>query len=130
MSSRCTSSENIVNSMSDESPKTAPRIRTAKETQAIVAKGLRRRYWAERRFRMYGAGAVLLGVMFVIFLFGTIFSRGIGAFQQAQIKLDVFYDPAIIDPAGTRAPEDLALADYAAVLRLSLIHISEPTRPY
>ncbi|MEZ5473966.1 MAG: phosphate ABC transporter permease PstA [Steroidobacteraceae bacterium] len=109
--------------MSDAPVRRAPRIRTAHETQTIVAKSLRRRYWAERRFRFYGAAAVLLGVVFVVFLFVTVFSRGIGAFQQAQIKIDVFYDPAIIDPAGTRKAEDLALADYAAVLREALVRV-------
>lgn len=96
------------------------RLVTPQETQAIVAKSLRRRYWAERRFRAYGAAAVLLGVLFVLFLFTTIFSNGVGAFQQAQIQLDVFYDPELIDPAGTRAADDLAVADYGAILRASL----------
>ncbi|MEP7313530.1 MAG: phosphate ABC transporter permease PstA [Pseudomonadota bacterium] len=94
--------------------------RSVAETRALVEKSLRRRYWAERRFRAYGLGAVLLGVAFVIILFVSIFSKGWSAFGQTNVTLDVFYDPAVIDPAGTRLPEDLAVADYAAVVRNSL----------
>ncbi len=97
-----------------------PRLRTAQATQAIVERSLRRRYWAERRFQAYGMLAVLAGVVFVLFLFVTIFANGIGAFRQTQIQLKVYYDPEIIDPAGTRKPEDLAAADYQALVRGAL----------
>jgi phosphate transport system permease protein len=93
---------------------------TPRETQERVARSLRRRYWAERRFRFYGMLAVLFGIAFVVFLFATIFSQGISAFRQAYLKLDVFYDPQVIDPAGTREPETLALADYQAIIRTAL----------
>jgi phosphate transport system permease protein len=94
--------------------------RTPKETQVQVAKSLRRRYWAERRFQIYGMLAVFFGIVFVVFLFGSIFTKGISTFRQAYLKLDVFYDPAIIDPAGTRKPEDIANADYQGIVRAAL----------
>ena len=46
---------------------------TAKESQAIVARSIRRRYWAERRFRAYGLGAVIAGMAFLVYLFFVIF---------------------------------------------------------
>ena len=61
--------------------------RTPAETRARVAQSLRRRYWAERRFRAYGLLAVLLGIVFVFFLFGTIVSRGYTAFEQAYLTI-------------------------------------------
>src|SRR5688572_17786395 len=94
--------------------------RTPKETQERVSRSLRRRYWAERRFRMYGMAAVFLGILFVIFLFATIIAKGASTFRQSYVKLDVFYDPAIIDPSGTRKPADIADADYQAIVRASL----------
>jgi phosphate transport system permease protein len=94
--------------------------KTAQETQAIVARSLRRRYWAERRFRFYGLAAVIAGMAFLFYLFVVIFSNGLGAFRQTQIRIPIYYDPQIIDPAGTRRTEDLAAADYAAVIRASL----------
>jgi phosphate transport system permease protein len=94
--------------------------RTPKETQAIVESSLRRRYWAERRFRTYGLLAVVAGMVFLVYLFFTIFSNGLGAFRQTEIKLPIYFDAAIIDPAGTRKPDDLNAADYQAVIRASL----------
>jgi len=100
-------------------PPTAAR-RTPKETQARVALSLRRRYWSERRFRFYGLSAVLLGIVFVVFLFGTIFLKGASSFRQSYIKVDVFYDPAIIDPTSSHKAEDIANADYQAIVRAGL----------
>jgi len=94
--------------------------KTAQETQAIVERSLRRRYWAERRFRAYGLAAVVSGMAFLVYLFFVIFSNGIGAFRQAEVRVDVFYDPAVIDPAGTRRTEDLQAADYQALIRAAL----------
>jgi phosphate transport system permease protein len=94
--------------------------KTAQETQAIVAQSLRRRYWAERRFRAYGLTAIVAALTFLVYLFFVIFSNGMGAFRQTQVRVDVFYDPAFIDPAGTRRTEDLQAADYQALIRASL----------
>jgi phosphate transport system permease protein len=94
---------------------------TPKQTQERVAKSLRRRYWAERRFRFYGLAAVLLGIVFVVFLFGTIFFKGASSFRQSYVKVDVFYDPAILAPnGGTPSAKDLADADYQAIVRAGL----------
>jgi len=94
--------------------------KTPQETQAIVESSLRRRYWAERRFRAYGMTAIVAALTFLVYLFFVIFSNGIGAFRQAEIRVDVFYDPAVIDPSGMRNPEDLHAADYQALIRASL----------
>jgi phosphate transport system permease protein len=94
--------------------------RTVADTRARVERSLRRRYWAERRFRAYGLGAVLLGLAFVVMLFTSLISQGWSAFRQTYVTLDVFYDPAVIDPDGTRLPETLDVADYTAVVRNAL----------
>jgi len=95
-------------------------VRGAAETQARVARGLRRRYRAEARFRAYGILAVLAGVAFVVFLFGTIFSQGASVFRQSYLKLEIRYDANTLDPSGTRRPDDLVTADYQALVRASL----------
>ncbi len=94
--------------------------RSAQETQAIVARSLRRRYWAERRFRAYGFAAVFAGMAFLVYLFFVIFSNGLGAFRQTELRLDIYYDPAIVDPLGTRKGEDLQAADYQGLIRAAL----------
>ncbi len=86
----------------------------------MVARGLKRRYWAERRFRFYGVAAVTAGMAFLFYLFFVVFSNGIGAFRQTQIRLPVYFDPEVIDPAGTGDPEVLRSADYQSLIRASL----------
>ncbi len=93
---------------------------SAAETQAKVSKSLRRRYLAEMRFRGYGMLATLAGVVAVVFLFGSVIGQGASVFRQSQLKLDVFYDPELIDPAGTRVRDQLVSADYQVLVRASL----------
>jgi phosphate transport system permease protein len=92
----------------------------ASRTLELVEKGLKRRYRAERRFRLYGLSAVLLGLLFVAFLFYTIISKGYTSFLASYVQLDIHYDAAVLDPEGTRLPQTLATADYAALVRNSL----------
>ena len=95
----------------------AAATRSAAETQKLVEKSLRRRYRAEQRFRAYGLAAVLSGIIFVVFLFGTILMQGVSVFQQSYVKLEVFYDPEIIDPTGERDPDVLVTANYQSLVR-------------
>jgi phosphate transport system permease protein len=90
------------------------------EVRARVERGLRRRYWAERRFRAYGLAAIGFGLAFVLILFGSIVARGLPAFQQAQLTLPIYYDPAVIDPDGARDAEVMAGANYAVLIRNAL----------
>jgi phosphate transport system permease protein len=94
--------------------------KTPQETQAIVERSIEKRNWAERRFKSYGLVAVVAAMAFLFYLFFVIFSNGIGAFQQTQVRIPVFFDPAIIDPSGKRDLEQLRTADYQAVLRAAL----------
>ncbi|MEP7245144.1 MAG: phosphate ABC transporter permease PstA [Gammaproteobacteria bacterium] len=108
--------------MSEPTPVAPPRssARTPRQTQELVAKSLRRRYLAEWRFRIYGMLAVAFGIVFVLFLFINVFSKGISTLRQAYVQLEVFYDPAILDPSGTRNPKDIAAADYQAIVRAAV----------
>ena len=81
---------------------------------------LRRRYAAERRFRMYGLGAIALAVLMLGILLVSIISKGYSAFLQTQIGLDVTFEAATIDPAGTRDPAALADADYSKLVKDAL----------
>jgi phosphate transport system permease protein len=94
--------------------------RSPAETRARVERSLRRRYWAERRFRAYGLLAVLLGISFVFVLFGSIVSKGYMAFRQAYVTLDVHYDPAVLYPEGTVDPAALAGANFNTLVRNAL----------
>ncbi len=81
---------------------------------------IKRRYAAERRFRLYGAAAVLIAVAMLGLLLISIISTGYSAFTQAEIKLDIEFDPEIIDPDGTHQPETLRTADYQRLVKQTL----------
>ncbi len=78
------------------------------ETRRRVDASLRRRYRSERLFRYYGLGSVCLGVVFLLFLFGTIIGNGYSAFRQSFVQLDIHFD-ADADRSGRRAGSGCAL---------------------
>lgn len=81
---------------------------------------LRRRYAAERRFKLYGIVAIALAIGMLGVLLLSIVAKGYTAFVQTHIALDIHFDPAEIDPEGTRDPEVLGRANYDALVRDAL----------
>ena len=79
-----------------------------------VREGLERRYVAERRFKLAGVVAVLLGVLFLVIMFVNIFSNGYGAFRQHYAYLPITYDTKYINTA------DLEGCDYDGIVKSSL----------
>ncbi|MCU7866755.1 MAG: phosphate ABC transporter permease PstA [Candidatus Thiodiazotropha sp. (ex Lucinoma borealis)] len=90
------------------------------KTMARVQRGLDRRYRTEKRFRRMGLGAILLGLIFVSFLFITIFANGYTAFRQTYLKLDVVFDPAMIAPIGETDPDVLSAANYGGLVKAAM----------
>ena len=88
-------------------------------SETILA-SLPRRRRAEARFRLYGIAAIGIALAFLILLIGAIGSKGIGAFTQAEIALDVTLEESVLDPAGARDRETLSTANYRAVVRAAL----------
>jgi phosphate transport system permease protein len=87
------------------------------EIQTRVEKTLRARYRRERRFRLYGLMAVILGVLFVATLFTSIIGNGYKAFGQTHFLLDIHFDPDEIDPDGSGDPAVLGNANYDRLVR-------------
>ena len=85
-----------------------------------VRGSLPRRYARERRFRLLGRVAVVLGLSFVAILFLDIVLKGYTAFQQTYIELAITFDPEVIDPEGTRDPQVLARANYQGLIKAAL----------
>ena len=86
----------------------------------IVRCSLKRRYSAERRFKLYGLAAVCLALAFLAIMLGSILANGYSAFAQTKIRLDVFLDERVIDPKGTRQEKTLRQADYGGIIKSSL----------
>ncbi|MDD5034182.1 MAG: phosphate ABC transporter permease PstA [Methylococcaceae bacterium] len=89
-------------------------------THAIVRAGLAKRRAAEMRFRLYGLISIVVGLSFLVILFGNIFSHAWPAFQQTYVALDVKFDEAVLVPDARFDAGTQASADYPALLKRSL----------
>lgn len=97
----------------------ALRVQRARERLSDTSR-VRRRYRAEFRFRAYGLMALGIAFTFLVILFSTIISQGWQSFLQTQYKLDVTFDPEIVDPSGKRDRNELLQADYTELARRAL----------
>ena len=66
---------------------TAPRTRA--ERDALT----RKRYAAERRFRLYGMVAIGIAITALVVLLASVLGRGLPAFTQTVIRAEIFLDP-------------------------------------
>lgn len=67
------------------------------QVQQKVIASLRKRHRKEKTFRALGLSAVLISLALVALLFINIFAKGIPAFWQSAITLDIYFDPKIIN---------------------------------
>jgi phosphate transport system permease protein len=86
----------------------APAPNRAERIAALAKK----RHAAEKRFQLYGLAAIGVSLTFLVVLFASIIGKGYSAFVQYHIQLEVFLDPAVIDPSGARKAEELWNANY------------------
>ena len=92
----------------------------AESTRARVLAGLTARNRSETRFKLYGIFAVTVGIVFLGFFFASIVSNGYTAFSQSIVQLDVYFDPAIIDPAESRDPDVIGRANFGKIVKNAL----------
>ncbi len=83
-------------------------------TMDRVNVGLAKRYGKERRFRRFGLGAIIISLLFLVLLLVSIGAKGWTAFQQTQIRLDVYFDPIELDVG------NLANANYANLVKAAV----------
>jgi phosphate transport system permease protein len=93
---------------------------TALHTGAQARKRLEKRYAAERRFKAYGMAALAFAIGALVLLLWTILSNGATAFVQTHVRLEVHFDPAIVDPDGKGDPAAFRQANWGAVTRAAL----------
>jgi len=84
------------------------------KTMEIVQQGLAKRYKREKRFQLMGLSAIIFSLLFLVFLFSSIFLNGYKAFYQTSLQIDVFFDPAVLDV------KDPATANYSGLIKKSL----------
>ncbi len=79
-----------------------------------INQGLPRRYRAEQRFRRTGIVAIITALVFLTFLFISIFSNGYTAFQQTYIEIDIEFTSELF------TDENLSTANYPKLIKQSL----------
>ncbi|NJO35210.1 MAG: phosphate ABC transporter permease PstA [Rhodospirillales bacterium] len=82
-------------------------------TSTVAQARVRRRYRAEARFKAYGLIALTITTIFLVVLLADILSRGLPAFWQHSLMLDVPINAEEIDPENKRSE----LAQKAAELQ-------------
>ncbi len=98
--------------------KTIPTARS--KTKDIVRQSLKKRYNRERRFKWHGQAAIAVALLLLLILFFSISGKGYTAFQQTMMSLDVYLDPEILDPEGSRDPAVLARGDYGGIVKATM----------
>ena len=96
--------------------------------------GLKRRYAAERRFRIYGIAAISFGLIFLAVLLTSVVSKGYTAFLQTAITLPIEFSEKTIDPNNKRAtdPSVLIAANYSVLIRDAMVktlNLNASSRP-
>lgn len=102
--------------MTDAAPAPGPaeHALTREGADARAQKRLRRRYRAEKRFRLYGLLAITVAVAFLALLLGRIIEQGHTAFYTHSVSLPVYVDPERVDAANPAlANYDLMIAEQA-----------------
>ncbi len=79
-----------------------------------INEGLSRRYRAEQRFRRTGIAAIITALVFLSFLFVSIFANGYSAFQQTYVELDMEFTEELFKD------ENLSAANYPKLIKESL----------
>ncbi|MEM7256218.1 MAG: phosphate ABC transporter permease PstA [Pseudomonadota bacterium] len=90
-------------------------------TTQIVKASIKRRYARERRFRLYGLIAIIASLSFLAMLITTITIRGLPAFTQTFVKLDVTLDQKTLGTSDEPDIAELRRANYYGTIKNSLL---------
>lgn len=77
-----------------------------KENTGRTDRHTKKRYRAEKRFRLYCVFALLLACSFLVFFLADLILKGHSAFQQAQIQVEVEYTEKSVDVPMLAVSED------------------------
>ena len=97
-----------------------PQVGMANFASDAAKARIRARYRAEARFRFYGLFAIGLTAMFLVVVLADIFIRGLPAFTQNWLRLEVKIDASEIDPKGTKDLAEIRSGDFQALVRDAL----------
>ncbi|MGK0229202.1 MAG: phosphate transport system permease protein, partial [Gammaproteobacteria bacterium] len=91
----------------------------SKRTERVRA-SLRKRYAAEKRFKLYGIVAIGASIGFLFILLFSIVSKGLPAFKQTYLKLDVSLTTDALGVSDSPTYQELRSANYAGVVKQAM----------
>lgn len=94
--------------------------KTRPDSTALVRQSLKKRYAAEKRFRIYGIVAIGASLGFLFILLASIISKGLPAFTQTYVNLDVVLDADTLGVDESSSVNELRGANFNGVIRQSL----------
>jgi phosphate transport system permease protein len=86
----------------------------------MVRSNLKKRYQAEQRFRLYGFASVGFGLLCLALLFGDIIYKGVGAFRQTAVEVELYFDPEILGLNVPAETDQIRSANFDGIIRLML----------
>jgi len=86
-------------------------------------KKLRRRAWAERRFRLYGILALMFAGSVLMLLVSTIVSSGYSAFFSTKLDLEIELDPETMGISAPFTKDTLMQGSYYTAVKKSLYRL-------
>ena len=86
-------------------------------TVELMQRSLKRRYAAERRFRLYGLLSILAALLFLLFLFGAIISKGYMGFLQTRVLLPLTISTEYFEAGAPEDIEALRGANYNGMIK-------------
>ena len=90
------------------------------DTTALVKASLGKRYAAEKRFRLYGVVAIASSIGFLFILLASIISKGLPAFTQTFVKLDVELSTDALGISDSPTRQELRAANYSGLIKQTM----------
>ena len=100
-------------------PLTIARVFELSSTRAQAR--IRRRYRSEARFKAYGLLALVVAAVFLVALISNVVMKGLPAFTQYSLLLDVTIPADLVEPEKQKDPVAMRNADYFPVTRDALM---------
>ncbi len=94
--------------------------RATVDTTALVKASLGKRYAAEKRFRLYGIVAIASSIGFLFILLASIISKGLPAFTQTFVKLDVELSTDALGISDSPTRQELRAANYSGLIKQTM----------
>ena len=94
--------------------------KTTSATTERVKASLKKRYAAEKRFKAYGIVAIAASIGFLFLLLISIVSKGLPAFKQTYVKLDVSLTSSALGISDSADRQELRKANYSGVVKQAM----------